>query len=126
MLSGLPEVDVEDFERNTDYNSGYTADCPVIKWFWETVRDFPQQERVLLLQFVTGSSRVPHGGFAYLPGGSGMQKITISPVTYTPNLLPTASTCINLLKLPEYRSREELRERLKVALQHGSLGYGMA
>ncbi|XP_066264211.1 E3 ubiquitin-protein ligase HACE1-like [Branchiostoma lanceolatum] len=126
MLSGLPEVDVEDFEKNTDYNSGYTADCPVIKWFWETVRDFPQQERVLLLQFVTGSSRVPHGGFAYLPGGSGMQKITISPVTYTPNLLPTASTCINLLKLPEYRSREELRERLKIALQHGSLGYGMA
>ncbi|KPP64449.1 E3 ubiquitin-protein ligase HACE1-like [Scleropages formosus] len=61
-------------------------------WFWEVVHSLTQEERVLLLQFVTGSSRVPHGGFAYLMGGSGLQKFTIAAVPYTANLLPTSST----------------------------------
>ncbi|KAG9342710.1 hypothetical protein JZ751_015572, partial [Albula glossodonta] len=52
------------------------------------------------------SSRVPHGGFAYLMGGSGLQKFTIAAVPYIANLLPTSSTCINMLKLPEYPSQE--------------------
>ncbi|XP_006815383.1 E3 ubiquitin-protein ligase HACE1-like [Saccoglossus kowalevskii] len=94
-------------------------------WFWEVVREFSQEERVLLLQFVTGSSRVPHGGFAFLPGGSGVQKFNISSVKYEENLLPTASTCINLLKLPEYTSKEDLKNRVSVALQCGSVGYGL-
>lgn len=38
------------------------------------------------------SSRVPHGGFAFLMGGSGLQKFTIAAVPYTSNLLPTSST----------------------------------
>uniref|UniRef100_A0A3Q4N5G8 HECT-type E3 ubiquitin transferase n=1 Tax=Neolamprologus brichardi TaxID=32507 RepID=A0A3Q4N5G8_NEOBR len=71
-------------------------------------------------------SRVPHGGFAYLMGGSGLQKFTIAAVPYTSNLLPTSSTCINMLKLPEYPSKEVLRDRLLVALHCGSYGYTMA
>ncbi|MBN3312622.1 HACE1 ligase, partial [Atractosteus spatula] len=95
-------------------------------WFWEVVESLTQEERVLLLQFVTGSSRVPHGGFAYLMGGSGLQKFTIAAVPYTSNLLPTSSTCINMLKLPEYPKQEILRDRLLVALHCGSYGYTMA
>ncbi|XP_070568387.1 E3 ubiquitin-protein ligase HACE1-like [Ptychodera flava] len=126
MLSGLPEIDVQDWMDNSEYNSGVTVDEPLIKWFWEVVNEFSQEERVLLLQFVTGSSRVPHGGFGYLSGGSGVQRFNISPVRYVPNLLPTASTCINLLKLPEYPTKEELKNRLLVALQCGSQGYALA
>uniref|UniRef100_A0AAY4D3S4 E3 ubiquitin-protein ligase HACE1 n=1 Tax=Denticeps clupeoides TaxID=299321 RepID=A0AAY4D3S4_9TELE len=126
LLSGMPEIDVMDWNRNTEYSSGYDLQEPVIQWFWEVVENFTQEERVLLLQFVTGSSRVPHGGFAYLMGGSGLQKFTIAAVPYTPNLLPTSSTCINMLKLPEYPSKDVLRNRLLVALHCGSYGYTMA
>ncbi|KAG7469909.1 hypothetical protein MATL_G00133800 [Megalops atlanticus] len=126
LLSGMPEIDVADWNRNTEYTSGYDLDEPVIQWFWEVVESLTQEERVLLLQFVTGSSRVPHGGFAYLMGGSGLQKFTIAAVPYTSNLLPTSSTCINMLKLPEYPSQEILRDRLLVALHCGSYGYTMA
>uniref|UniRef100_A0A8C1TF90 E3 ubiquitin-protein ligase HACE1 n=1 Tax=Cyprinus carpio TaxID=7962 RepID=A0A8C1TF90_CYPCA len=97
-----------------------------LQWFWEVVENLTQEERVLLLQFVTGSSRVPHGGFAFLMGGSGLQKFTIAAVPYTSNLLPTSSTCINMLKLPEYPSKDVLRDRLLVALHCGSYGYAMA
>ncbi|XP_053487689.1 E3 ubiquitin-protein ligase HACE1 isoform X2 [Ictalurus furcatus] len=126
LLSGMPEIDVLDWKRNTEYTSGYDLEEPVIQWFWEVVDRLTQEERVLLLQFVTGSSRVPHGGFAFLMGGSGLQKFTIAAVPYTSNLLPTSSTCINMLKLPEYPSKDVLRDRLLVALHCGSYGYTMA
>uniref|UniRef100_A0A4W4GYJ9 E3 ubiquitin-protein ligase HACE1 n=1 Tax=Electrophorus electricus TaxID=8005 RepID=A0A4W4GYJ9_ELEEL len=126
LLSGMPEIDVMDWRRNTEYTSGYEEEEPVIQWFWEVVEALTQEERVLLLQFVTGSSRVPHGGFAFLMGGSGLQKFTIAAVPYTSNLLPTSSTCINMLKLPEYPSKDVLRDRLLVALHCGSYGYTMA
>ncbi|XP_036442266.1 E3 ubiquitin-protein ligase HACE1 isoform X1 [Colossoma macropomum] len=126
LLSGMPEIDVMDWKRNTEYTSGYDTEEPVIQWFWEVVESLTQEERVLLLQFVTGSSRVPHGGFAFLMGGSGLQKFTIAAVPYTSNLLPTSSTCINMLKLPEYPSKDVLRDRLLVALHCGSYGYTMA
>ncbi|XP_030055022.1 E3 ubiquitin-protein ligase HACE1 isoform X2 [Microcaecilia unicolor] len=126
LLSGMPEIDVQDWIKNTEYTSGYERDDPVIQWFWEVVQELTQEERVLLLQFVTGSSRVPHGGFAYIMGGSGLQNFTIAAVAYTLNLLPTSSTCINMLKLPEYPSKEILKDRLLVALRCGSYGYTMA
>uniref|UniRef100_A0A3Q1EQD6 E3 ubiquitin-protein ligase HACE1 n=1 Tax=Acanthochromis polyacanthus TaxID=80966 RepID=A0A3Q1EQD6_9TELE len=126
LLSGMPEIDVQDWCQNTEYTSGYDPQEPVIQWFWEVVKSLTQEERVLLLQFVTGSSRVPHGGFAYLMGGSGLQKFTVAAVPYTSNLLPTSSTCINMLKLPEYPSKEVLKDRLLVALHCGSYGYTMA
>ncbi|XP_057617681.1 E3 ubiquitin-protein ligase HACE1 isoform X3 [Chionomys nivalis] len=125
LLSGMPEIDVNDWIKNTEYTSGYEREDPVIQWFWEVVEDITQEERVLLLQFVTGSSRVPHGGFANIMGGSGLQNFTIAAVPYTPNLLPTSSTCINMLKLPEYPSKEILKDRLLVALHCGSYGYTM-
>ncbi|KAK7877513.1 hypothetical protein WMY93_031781 [Mugilogobius chulae] len=126
LLSGMPEIDVQDWYKNTEYTSGYDQQEPVIQWFWEVVHSLTQEERVLLLQFVTGSSRVPHGGFAFLMGGGGLQKFTIAAVPYTSNLLPTSSTCINMLKLPEYPSLDVLRDRLLVALHCGSYGYTMA
>ncbi|KAM6186532.1 E3 ubiquitin-protein ligase HACE1 isoform 1-T1 [Rhynchocyon petersi] len=126
LLSGMPEIDVSDWMKNTEYTSGYDREDPVIQWFWEVVEDITQEERVLLLQFVTGSSRVPHGGFANIMGGSGLQNFTIAAVPYTSNLLPTSSTCINMLKLPEYPSKEILKDRLLVALHCGSYGYTMA
>ncbi|CAJ0933446.1 unnamed protein product [Ranitomeya imitator] len=55
LLSGMPEIDVNDWIKNTEYTSGYDKDDQVIKWFWEVVQELTQEERVLLLQFVTGS-----------------------------------------------------------------------
>ncbi|KAK1338152.1 hypothetical protein QTO34_001264 [Cnephaeus nilssonii] len=54
LLSGMPEIDVSDWIKNTEYTSGYERQDPVIQWFWEVVEDITPEERVLLLQFVTG------------------------------------------------------------------------
>uniref|UniRef100_A0A8C3H6X0 E3 ubiquitin-protein ligase HACE1 n=1 Tax=Chrysemys picta bellii TaxID=8478 RepID=A0A8C3H6X0_CHRPI len=55
LLSGMPEIDVSDWIKNTEYTSGYEREDPVIQWFWDVVEELTQEERVLLLQFVTGS-----------------------------------------------------------------------
>lgn len=64
-------------------------------------------------------------GFASLQGMRGPQRFSIHRA-YNAALLPTAHTCFNQLDLPAYKSAEEMREKLLVALQHSSEGFGFA
>eukprot|EP00794_Sanderia_malayensis_P015706 gene15706-17291_t len=126
ILSGIPEFDYDDWKSNTTYQGGYTADSQQVIWFWEVLKQFSQEDRAQLLQFVTGSSRIPYGGFSTLYGASSQQNFTISSVAYSKDILPSTSTCFNLLKLPEYGSKEELRNKLVTAIKHGTRGFEMA
>lgn len=54
LISGLPEIDVDDLRANTEY-SGFTAGSPVVQWFWEVVREMDAEQLALLVQFVTGT-----------------------------------------------------------------------
>ena len=62
LISGLPDIDVDDWKNHTDYHN-YTLSSPQIQWFWRAVRSFDKEERAKLLQFVTGTSKVPLNGF---------------------------------------------------------------
>ena len=63
----------------------------VILWFWQAVALMSPESRVRLLQFVTGTSRVPMNGFAELWGSNGPQPFTIE-LWGEPNKLPRAHT----------------------------------
>lgn len=65
LISGLPEIDIDDLRANTEY-AGYTAASQTIQWFWQVVRELNKQELALLVQFVTGTSKVPLEGFRAL------------------------------------------------------------
>ncbi len=65
LISGLPEIDIDDLRANTEY-AGYTAASQTIQWFWKIVRELSKQELALLVQFVTGTSKVPLEGFKAL------------------------------------------------------------
>ena len=85
-----------------------------------------QEQRARLLQFVTGTARLPAGGFAALQGNDGV----VCPFTllgldraHRPEAL-RAHTCFNQLDLPEYSSEEETRAKLLLALREGSEGFG--
>ena len=67
LLGGLSQIDVEDWKRNTEY-SGYMAGDQVVLWFWKAVENYDEEMRARLLQFVTGTSKVPMNGFAELQG----------------------------------------------------------
>ena len=67
MISGLGKIDVQDWKSHTRLKH-CSADSNVVKWFWRAVEDFDEERRARLLQFVTGSSRVPLQGFKALQG----------------------------------------------------------
>ncbi|KAJ8340452.1 hypothetical protein SKAU_G00350850 [Synaphobranchus kaupii] len=117
LMCGLGDVDVNDWRDNTKYKNGYCTNQPVIQWFWKTVLLMDAEKRIRLLQFVTGTSRVPMNGFAELYGSNGPQLFTIEQWG-TPDKLPRAHTCFNRLDLPPYESFEELREKLHIAIEN--------
>lgn len=125
LISGLPDIDVGDLRANTEYN-GYTSKSAVVHWFWDIVNDMEQEDKALLLQFVTGTSKVPLDGFKGLQGVSGPQKFSIHKVPGDTDRLPTAHTCFNQLDLPEYENKEILKERLLMAIREGTEGFGFA
>ncbi|KAK9861005.1 hypothetical protein WJX84_000178 [Apatococcus fuscideae] len=123
LISGLPEIDVDDLRRNTEY-SGYTAASRTVQWFWETVQGLDKEDLALLVQFVTGTSKVPLDGFKALQGISGPQKFQIHKAYGPSERLPSAHTCFNQLDLLEYDSQEQLKNRLLLALHEGAEGFG--
>ncbi|KAF7830039.1 E3 ubiquitin-protein ligase UPL1-like [Senna tora] len=123
LISGLPDIDLDDLRANTEY-SGYSAASPVVQWFWEVVHGFSKEDKARLLQFVTGTSKVPLEGFSALQGISGSQKFQIHKAYGSPDHLPSAHTCFNQLDLPEYPSKQHLEERLLLAIHEGSEGFG--
>lgn len=90
-----------------------------MRWFWTVVSSLTQEELARLLQFTTGSSQLPPGGFAALCPSF---QIIAAP---THSTLPTAHTCFNQLCLPTYDSYEEVHRMLQVAISEGCEGFGM-
>lgn len=94
LISGLPEIDVDDWKGHTDYHN-YSASSPQIQWFWRAVRSFDKEERAKLLQFVTGTSKVPLNGFKELEGMNGVSKFNIHRDYGNMERLPSSHTCFN-------------------------------
>ncbi|XP_029315733.1 E3 ubiquitin-protein ligase NEDD4 isoform X2 [Cottoperca gobio] len=117
LMCGLGDVDVNDWRENSKYKNSYCSNHVVIQWFWKTVLLMDAEKRIRLLQFVTGTSRVPMNGFAELYGSNGPQLFTIEQWG-TRDKLPRAHTCFNRLDLPPYESFEELREKLHIAIEN--------
>ncbi|KAL3479873.1 hypothetical protein BJX99DRAFT_53548 [Aspergillus californicus] len=125
LISGLPEIEVDDWKANTEYHN-YSASSPQIQWFWRAVRSFDKEERAKLLQFVTGTSKVPLNGFKELEGMNGVSRFNIHRDYGNKDRLPSSHTCFNQLDLPEYDSYETLRQRLHIAMTTGSEYFGFA
>jgi E3 ubiquitin-protein ligase HUWE1 len=94
LISGLPDINVDDWKNNTEYHN-YTAASPQVQWFWRAVRTFEKEEQAKLLQFVTGTSKVPLNGFKELEGMNGFSKFNIHRDYGNKDRLPSSHTCFN-------------------------------
>nr|XP_033789162.1 NEDD4-like E3 ubiquitin-protein ligase WWP1 isoform X2 [Geotrypetes seraphini] len=121
MLCGMQEVDLSDWQRNTVYRH-YTRNSKQMIWFWQFVKEMDNEVRLRLMQFVTGTCRLPVGGFAELMGSNGPQKFCIEKVGKE-TWLPRSHTCFNRLDLPPYKSYEQLKEKLLFAIEETE-GFG--
>ncbi|CAN8097686.1 unnamed protein product [Discula destructiva] len=114
------EIDVEDLRSNTAYSGLYVIgddgeEHPTIRMFWEVMHDLEDAQRRDVLKYVTSTPRAPLLGFSQLrppfsirDGGNDVAR------------LPSASTCVNLLKLPVYNDKKLLKEKLLYAVTSGA------
>ncbi|KAL9697233.1 hypothetical protein quinque_000674 [Culex quinquefasciatus] len=121
LMCGIQSIDVNDWKRNTLYKGDFYVNHVVVQWFWRAVLSFNNEMRARLLQFVTGTSRVPMNGFKELYGSNGPQMFTIEKWG-TPANYPRAHTCFNRLDLPPYESYSQLKDKLVKAIE-GSQGF---
>ncbi|UJR25011.1 hypothetical protein I4U23_006372 [Adineta vaga] len=137
LISGeSSDIDLEDLKSNVVYQGGYHRTHTVIKWLWQILeQDFSREERALFLRFITSSSRAPLLGFHSLSPpftirclesseheeeGDTLGRIfrnMISINRTSSERLPSSSTCFNLLKLPNYKTRRILLDKLRYAIK---------
>lgn len=116
LIGGISDIDIDDWQRHTDLRR-YTAEDDPVRWFWRCVRDeFDAEKRARLLQFATGTSRVPVNGFKDLQGSDGPRRFCIERID-GPALLPKSHTCFNRIDLPPYPDYETLVRKLTMAIE---------
>merc|ERR1711939_901611 len=121
LIGGMSEIDVDDWAKHTDYRNCQSSD-QIVLWFWQTVRSWPAEKKSRLLQFTTGTSKVPVNGFKDLQGSDGPRRFTIEKSGEI-SQLPKSHTCFNRLDLPPYPTYEQLESRLAFAIEE-TLGFG--
>ncbi|XP_021854512.2 E3 ubiquitin-protein ligase UPL6 [Spinacia oleracea] len=117
LISGsLDGLDIDDLRCHSQYSGGYHKDHYVIEMLWEVLKSLSQENQMKFLKFVTGCSRGPLLGFKSLEPQFCIQRAGGSATEEALDRLPTSATCMNLLKLPPYRSKEQLERKLLYAI----------
>ena len=127
LISGnrTDAMNIADMAANSEFSGGYDASHPVIGAFWEVMKEITPEEQRQVLKFITACSNTPLLGFSHLEPRltihrSGTSGIDAPDTTADLNRLPTAATCMNLLKLPPYSSKQMLKDKLLYAVKSGS------
>lgn len=90
LIGGIADIDVDDWKKHTDYR-GYTENDEVVQHFWKCIRSWDAEQKSRLLQFTTGTSRIPVNGFKDLQGSDGPRRFTIEKAG-EPGQLPKSHT----------------------------------
>ena len=127
ILNGQPFIDVSDWIENTIYE-GYEPTDQIIINFWNIVKELSQDKLSRLLQFSTGSTRVPVGGFKSLMSNRGnFSPFSICKMEYEKgkkNYIK-ARTCFNRINLPNFPDEETLLEGINFVIDNEILGFGI-
>ncbi|XP_061781671.1 E3 ubiquitin-protein ligase TRIP12 isoform X3 [Nerophis lumbriciformis] len=105
---------------------GYTHDSRAVRFLFEVLSSFDAEQQRLFLQFVTGSPRLPVGGFRSLNPPLTIVRKTFESTENPDEFLPSVMTCVNYLKLPDYSSIEIMREKLLTAAREGQQSFHLS
>lgn len=111
--------------RACKIDHGYTIESRAIQFLFEIMEEFDEGQRRQFLLFVTGSPRLPVGGFCALVPPLTIVKKS-SEGQPSDKYLPSVMTCVNYLKLPDYSTKEVMREKLLVAQSEGQCSFHLS
>uniref|UniRef100_A0A182PRP1 E3 ubiquitin-protein ligase n=1 Tax=Anopheles epiroticus TaxID=199890 RepID=A0A182PRP1_9DIPT len=118
--------DVRMLAESCRTDHGFNQDSPAIQFFYEILAAYNRDEQRLFLQFVTGSPRLPTGGFKALTPPLTIVRKKMDGNQNPDEYLPSVMTCVNYLKLPDYSNREVMRQKLKIAASEGSMSFHLS
>ncbi|PFH51865.1 hypothetical protein AMATHDRAFT_141636 [Amanita thiersii Skay4041] len=121
MLFGNSDEDwcLDTLSEAIKADHGFNVDSKAIRDLIEVMSEYEAPTRRAFLQFITGSPKLPIGGFRGLnPPLTVVRKPHEAPLT-SDDYLPSVMTCVNYLKLPEYSSKSIMKEKLHTAIQEG-------
>ncbi|KAJ8525298.1 hypothetical protein ON010_g15817 [Phytophthora cinnamomi] len=126
LVRGERTIDFEGLKKSVVYSRGMSPSCGVIQHFWEIAESFDQETRSKLLTFWSGSPLPPIFGFdskyRSMNADTACWYIDVD-TRMQASFCPMANTCDRRLILPDYPTSAVLKEKLLVALEHGSVGY---
>ena len=110
-----PIFTMEDLQAAIQPGVGNSSDSPQIRMFDEVLLEMSIPERKALFQYITGTPRLPPGGVKAIN-----PKITISMRFFNDGEIPDNEDPIisgrsNVLKIPDYSSKDVLRTKLLAA-----------
>nr|XP_023822687.1 E3 ubiquitin-protein ligase TRIP12 isoform X2 [Salvelinus alpinus] len=105
---------------------GYTHDSRAVRFLFDVLSSFDAEQQRLFLQFVTGSPRLPVGGFRSLNPPLTIVRKTFESTENPDDFLPSVMTCVNYLKLPDYSSIEIMRKKLLIAAREGQQSFHLS
>jgi other hect domain ubiquitin protein ligase E3 len=115
-VCGKPEVDIDLLKRHTRYSGGLAESTPRITWFWEILNEFTQEERLKFIKFCWGQERLPGNDEDFERTNTRFMLKPSMNNEYGDGALPKADTCFFNLELPEYSSKEIMRDRIRFAI----------
>ncbi|KAK7199713.1 HECT-domain (ubiquitin-transferase) [Novymonas esmeraldas] len=122
LLAGHDSVVTRDeFELYSEANYGYTLHCKHVQWLFDILTSFTVEEQQRFFLFLTGSAHLPVGGLSRLrPCFTIVRKVAEDTSVKEQDMLPSAMTCQNYLKLPQYTTKEEMESKLRLAMEEGA------
>lgn len=117
LISGAPEINLKEMKQYAKYRY-MSAEDPLGVILWEAMEELSQKDLATFFYFVSGSMKVGYGGFKERP--VSFRKID------NEKLLPVAHTCSQELDLPNYKTKEELKEKLIIAIYEGAESFNIA
>ncbi|KAI9666138.1 MAG: Ubiquitin fusion degradation protein 4 [Bathelium mastoideum] len=121
ILFGQAEEDwsLETLLDSVRADHGYHLDSRSVRNLLQIMSEYTLPARREFLQFITGSPKLPIGGFKALT--PILTVVCKHPEgRHAPDdELPSVMTCVNYLKLPDYSSQEVMRGRLGLAIRDG-------
>ncbi|XP_048588238.1 E3 ubiquitin-protein ligase TRIP12 isoform X2 [Nematostella vectensis] len=118
--------EVKELVESCRPDHGYSHDSRAIKCLFEILSEYDADQQRLFLQFVTGSPRLPVGGFRSLNPPLTIVRKTFEPPLSADNYLPSVMTCVNYLKLPDYTSKEIMLDKLRTAAHEGQRSFHLS
>ncbi|KAI9809580.1 MAG: hypothetical protein M1825_000012 [Sarcosagium campestre] len=121
MLFGRIEEDwsLETLMDSIKADHGFNMDSKSVKNLLQTMSALSANDRREFLQFVTGSPKLPIGGFKSLTPMFTVVCKPSEPPYSSDDYLPSVMTCVNYLKLPDYSDLDTMRKRLSLAIREG-------